>query len=293
MSLPISEIVRQVLIAERRPIIASRDLEILLRRLYAGAYADRFTLRTRKADPSQADLSRAVERMLSARVIRLDPDFGQTHYQVFDVLEQPAEVVCCTADPFAYVSHLSAMQMQGLTERNPADLVLTRPADLLWQQMWDDLQQDEPPLPGEARPRRRPKYAFPDRVRDRPILLHETRHPGASEAMGPRIRVATIGQAFLDMVTRPGWCGSISHVLEVWEREAEPHLDEIIAAIDASSAKLPKVRAGYILDEVLGIADERALAWQALAQRGSSQKLDPEKPYAPTYSEKWMISLNA
>lgn len=293
MSKPTAEVIREILVEERRPVISVHDLVDLLRKVYAGAYSSRYVSRTRKETPSETDLYRAVQRLVSARVVRRDPDFGQTHYQVFDVLEQPAEAVCCMADPFVYVSHLSAMQLQGLTERSPTDLVLTRPADILWQQMWSEAERNAPPSPDAGPPQRRPKYRFPEHVRGRPVLLHETRHPGVWEALGSRIRVATVGQAFLDMVVRPGWCGGISHVLEVWEREAETHLDEIIAAVDTYPAKLPKVRAGYILDEVLGIADERVLAWRASAQRGSSQRLDPERPYAPTYSERWMISLNA
>lgn len=244
-------------------------MESLLRDVYAGVYAERYEVRTRKTEPNESDLSKAFRRLEDARVIRLDPDFGYPYYQAFDVLEQPAEAVSCTADSSVYISHLSAMQMHGLTDRNPVDLVLSRPAGM------------------------RPKVHFPGHVRGRPILLHETRHPGTWETMGPRIRVATIGQAFLDMVVRPHWCGGVTHILEVWEREAEVHLDAIVAAIDAHPAKLPKVRAGYILDEVLGIADARVLAWLAFAQRGSSQKLDSEQPYAPTFSAKWILSLNA
>ena len=110
--------------------------------------------------------------------------------------------------------------------------------------------------------------------------------------MTPYGRVATHGQIFLDMVVRPSWCGGISNVLKVWRRKANDYLDEIIDAVNEHEAKLPKVRAGYIFDEVLGVTDERVLDWRKFAQRGSSQKLDPEKPYAPIYSENWMLSLN-
>lgn len=289
MAKTIAEAAKQILVEDGWPVITTRDLHGLLRRLYGDEYADRVEVRTRKTEPSDEDLYRAVQRLKDARVIREDPDFGANVYQVYDVLEQSTEAVCCTVDPLSYVSHLAAMQTLGLSERSPVQLVLTRPADPLWREMLEahHVSLGEPPV------RPRPKGSFPEKVRGRPILIHDTRHPGAWEATGPRIRVATLGQAFLDMVTRPAWCGGMAHVLEIWERDAEAYLEEIVTTVGASHAKLPKIRAGYILDEMLNIADERVLSWQELAQRGSSQKLDPERPYAPVFSEKWMISLNA
>jgi hypothetical protein len=288
MTAPLTEAVRQILVEDGRPLIAARDLKALLLGIYAGEYSERVEVRVRKREPSDADLSKATQRLRDTRVLREDPDFGPGFYQVFDVLEQPAEAVCCEADSFCYVSHLSAMQLHGLTERSPTHLVLTRPDETLWRQMRDKTMNSSP---SGGRPRSR--YSFPEQVRGRPILVHDTRHPGVWGAAGPRVRVATIGQTFLDMVVRPGWCGGTTHVLEVWEREAYRHLEELVTTINAYPVKLPKVRAGFILDEILGISDERVLAWHAFAQRGGSQKLDPEKPYAPTYSEKWMLSLNA
>lgn len=283
MALSIADAARLVLVQEQRPVLSSHDLNNFLLQLYRGAYAGRVELRTRKKDPSENDLYRSIQRLKDARVIRDDPDFGPGVYQVFDVLEQSAEAVCCAVDPLCYVSHLAAMQIHGLTDRSPTELTFTRPDDSLWRA--------EMRSRGEhLRPR--PRRNFPDRVRGRAVLVHDARHPGIYENAGPIIRVATVGQVFLDMVTRPAWCGGMAHVVEVWEREALAHLDEIIASVEQSSIKLPKVRAGYLLNEMLGVADQRVLAWRVFAQRGSSQKLDPEQPYAPTFSEAWMLSLN-
>ena len=86
------------------------------------------------------------------------------------------------------------------------------------------------------------------------------------------------------------------HVLEVWKEHASTHLDEIIGAMNAHSLKTTKiayVRAGFILNEFLQIQDKRVNAWIQFAQRGGSRKLDPDKSFEPTFSERWMLSLNA
>ena len=94
------------------------------------------------------------------------------------------------------------------------------------------------------------------------------------------------------MLSEPGLSGGIHHVIETWEEHVTDWLDEAIAAVDDAPKKLIKVRAGYLLAEHLGIDDPRINAWAQFAQRGGSQKLDPDAAYAPRFSERWMLSLN-
>lgn len=294
-TLIISEIVKAILLHEQRPVMTDYDLGLLLRRVYAGKYACFGTPRTRKPIPSDSDLRRAIQRLRKDRVIRTDPDFPHGVVQVFDVLDQTAELVCAEVDPYCYISHQSAMQRYGLSDRNPAHLVLTTYDDTLWRQHRGALMAAREAgleFPDDTRPMRQ-RVKFPDRVRGRPILIHETKYPGASQPLADsRARVATIGQTFLDMLTRPAWCGGMSHVLDLWDSQAKTYHQEIIAAVETCPVKLVKVRAGYILSERLGVTDPRVEAWHAFAQRGSSQKLDPERPYQPIFSERWMLSLN-
>lgn len=70
--------------------------------------------------------------------------------------------MACVVDPFAYLSHLSAMEYHGLTQRMPSMLFLSSPAPIEWKtfaeaRMWQDL--------GEAQlePIRLPMYG-PSRV---------------------------------------------------------------------------------------------------------------------------------
>ena len=82
------------------------------------------------------------------------------------------------------------------------------------------------------------------------------------------------------------------HVLDVWENEADQWVPEIIAAIDALDSKIAKVRAGYILSEVMDIDDPALHNWEQFSQRGGSRKLDTDAEYAPEFLERWMTSIN-
>jgi hypothetical protein len=52
-----------------------------------------------------------------------------------------------------------------------------------------------------------------------------------------------------------------------------------------------KQRVGFLL-ETLGHGHTRLEQWRASLQRGGSLKLVAREPYAPTFSERWNLSLN-
>ncbi len=96
---------------------------------------------------------------------------------------------------------------------------------------------------------------------------------------GRPIRVSTIGRTFLEMLKNPELCGEINHVLDVFEEYGEKHIRLITDDIDKNGTPIIKVRAGYILDELLNVKSEVIEKWSSFAQRGGSRKLDPKSEY--------------
>jgi predicted transcriptional regulator of viral defense system len=236
----------------------------------------------------------AQRRLLDRRAIVADADFRSGVWRISQAAESAsAEEIACIADPFCYVSHLSAMERYGLTDRSPEALHLTTPARPLWNAMRDARIIADLGMRRSSERRVLVRPGFSPMIRRRRVTIHETSHPADPVAIaGERTRITSIGQTFADMLDIPALCGGMRHVVDVWERSAGDWTGEIIAAVDALDIKIVKVRAGYLLSERLGIEDRRIDTWSALAQRGGSRKLDPDNDYAPTFSARWMISLN-
>lgn len=286
--------VEQALLKRDLPIITYYDFFVLGHSLFQQREWDGKPLKRMPQGWDQTRASNAIKRMEERRALVPDSDFRSGVWRVTQATRAgSAEEIVCIADPFAYVSHLSAMQRYSLTERSPKALHVTTPRRDLWNQLRNDRVHDDlPEIEGIDKPvLYRP--GFKDTIRRRPVIMHISSHPWTPVPLsGEETRITSIGQTFADMITEPGLCGGMRHVLDVWERDADQWLPEIVAAVDQLNSKIAKVRAGYILSEVLGLDDPAIARWEAFAQRGGSRKLDPEADYLPEFSERWMISLN-
>ena len=273
------------------PVISPFELYELIWRMYQDQ--DRKALYLRDPAPNAQVYTRLRNNLRKSGVLMPDPDYGSRLLRVIACPDLPADEITCLADPACHISYLSAMQRWGLTNRAPDALMMTRPdragtTRLLSQIMAGRAGGDVPP-PVPLR-----RITHPETVRRRPVILHETKAEARRISVrGTHARIATIGQTFLDMLLLPDACGGMAHVLETWETHARTYAEEILAAVDRCEVSLVRSRAGYILDERLGLTDPRMERWAKLGQRGSSRKLDPSAPFAPAFSEKWMISLNA
>lgn len=274
------------------PIITNYTLFLEVRALYLSGKK----LYLRRSDPTRTDYHRLRKNLLDANVITPDRNYRHRAYRVNANTDRAAEDICCLADSFCYVSQLSAMERYGLTNRRPKRLHISTPRGktlkkLIQEKMDADYEEISRLSPDEVMPLQ--GITHPHHVRRQYLKVFHTVHPGKSIQMrGSYARIATIGQTFLDTLEDPGSCGGMAHVIAVWEEHARNYIDDIINAVDGAESKIAKVRAGYLLEEILEIQNERITCWKQYAQRGGSRVLDPSRPFEPRFSEDWMISIN-
>lgn len=205
--------------------------------------------------------------------------------------------IYCSIDPFAYISHLSAMDFYGLTDRLPKILFVTTPSDSDWrrnakEKMKKDAHgQIDQYLKAEL-PRLK-KPAVDNKIMGFPVNQHSSKYQGAFRVVKDSpLRVSKIGRTFLDMLRSPDLCGGMHHVIDVFENHGRENKNLIINEIDSHGKDIEKVRAGYLLENICKIQDPRIEEWLGCVQRGGSRKLNPAMEYSPNYDERWCLSLN-
>ena len=84
-------------------------------------------------------MRRSLESLGSFGLVSPSKDFKpRTVHHLFGRAKPKAMEVACAADPFAYISHLSAMEFHGLTDRFSKILYLTTPPDTEWKELAKD-----------------------------------------------------------------------------------------------------------------------------------------------------------
>lgn len=275
-----------------KPVLRDYQLYFLLKEIYKkpeGLY-----LRNKKLNI--ATYRRTRNLLVKAQIIIQDQDYPNT-YRVLSLPDLSADEITCMVDPFCYISHISAMQRYGLTDRRPEALHITTPSNPLMKSLIQKKMEDDYNCPiTEINHNEFLRFTItrhPHNVRKRKIENYSTKNWGAHIPIkGTYSRISTIGQTFLDMLEKPELCGGMSHIIDIWKEHAENYIQDIIFSINDAPKTIQKVRAGYILDEIIGMDSPDIKEWIKYAQRGGSRVLDPSKPFINQYSEKWMISIN-
>lgn len=284
-----------------QPVVTSYHLGLLVFRLYqTKTYRGEPIARLSKSYPERSDYRRFVGSLEHSGVLRNTT--AVPNKEVFILLGKEissAEEIACCVDPFAYVSHLSAMEYHGLTDRFPKTLFITAPPSVRWSQLAVEKMRKD--IGGEfyssyldANLPRLRRLRLP-KINRKTVSLFTTVHydPGAYLSIqGKTLRVSTIGRTFLDMIREPDLCGGIYHVLDVFAEHAPRYLRLIVDKVDRHGSPIDKVRVGYILEERLKLEHPTITTWRAYAKRGGSRKLLAQADYSPHFSETWCLSIN-
>lgn len=277
----LGEAVAVLLRRQRKPIIEDIDIWEILEEIYKNKSVSYL----RGDAPTSSSLSRTKLLLSAERVISRDHNYRRS-WRVNELPDIPADEAVCLMDRGTCISHLSAMQIYKISERRPLQLYITVATNEQWREMVAKTNHgNDAPLTVRRH--------HPPVVRSRKIDALQTKNfPSITQMRGSFVRATEIGQTFLDMLESPERCVGMSHVLDVFNNHAEKYLKQIVERIDRTETKLTKVRAGYIISELLGISNPTVESWSQFAQRGGSQKLDPKAVYASQFSERWMLSLN-
>lgn len=278
------------------PVITNYELGVRIFRIKKTGMACGRTLHGTPRPAITKDISDARKALLDQGVFIEDVALPSTVHRLSERAHTDASEVLSSIDPFGFVSHLSAMEFHGLTDRLPTTIFFTTLSNAAWrsaaeEKMADDLQDDRQIYIGQGLPQlRHTQVKF---VQKMPVRVTRTSVRGGYRlANDGALRIAKLGRTFLDMLRHPERCGGIHHVLDVYVQRAQDYVPLILAAVERHGKPIDKVRAGYILEERCGIRDERIDSWLQFAQRGGSRKLDAQAEYVPHFSERWMLSIN-
>lgn len=280
-----------------QPVITPYQLGVLIFNSYINDSSLNNKSNTKKTLLNRKQYNNALNIMLSTGVITKVSSLSGSFFKVLGKSELSPDEVACSIDPFCYISHLSAMEYYGITDRLPRTLFVTSPPPASWKKFADaEMQNDlkehyelymESRFPLLTRHR-------PEKIAGKLIEYKNDSHMGAHKIVqGKTLRVATIGRTFLDMLRSPELCGGMQHVIDVYREYSKQYLRLIIDEIDIHGKDIEKMRAGYILENQANINnDARIEKWQTKVQRGGSRKLDPNGEFSPFFSERWSLSLN-
>jgi predicted transcriptional regulator of viral defense system len=205
------------------------------------------------------------------------------------------EEILMETHPFAAISYLSALVYHGLTDDLPQQTTVmiprTHTGGLLppgtFSTDWQGWQ-------GISVVRGR----TPARILGRPvqwIRIPAGRYFGIRDYQpnGYPVRVTTPERTLVDGLEQSALCGGLENVLQAWSRAQDTlDIDGLVEVVEQFNIAVLRQRVGFILDE-LDIKHPRVERWRATARRGGSSKLVADAPYAPTYSERWNLSINA
>jgi len=193
--------------------------------------------------------------------------------------------------PYAALSHQSALVFHQVTDQLPKEIHASVPTGRSSGLLPVGTKQSEW-FPGMSSIRGH----LASTIGEIPINWHQLeKFFGFAEysPQGYPVRVMTLEKTLIDGLATPEWCGGLNNVLRAWMNAKDAlNLKSVIKLTDRQDVGVLRQRVGYVLEK-LGFLDPELDVWTSKAVRGGSSKLLASAPFAPTFSERWMLSLNA
>lgn len=284
------------------PVIGDFDIAVMLIELYRDKKAGPHELRVTRDSPEAFRFRPEIHRLLNSDILTESPWVASLYQPSWADASLKESV--CFANPLCYVSHLSAMEVHGITNRMPSTTYFTSPDHATWKSTIARhraiyLQDKRIPSDNELIAFVRYRDESPTesrklRGKQRINLVKTNKWSERNAIQTQGYRVSTIGRTFLDMVSKPEYCGGMSHVISVFEEWGKLYKNQILMEASNYGNKIEKSRIGYLMEEIVGITNNSTLDdWAETAvQRGGSRRLNPHNSFEPTISERWCLSIN-
>lgn len=193
--------------------------------------------------------------------------------------------------PFAALSHYSALVFHQLTEDLPNQLHVSIPSGRSQSVMPVGTERADwtlvmSPIVGRQ----------PLQIEGTEVVWHRLdKFFGFSEysPKGYPVRVMTIEKTLIDGLATPEWCGGLTNVLRAWVTAKDAFsLERVLLFTEEAGIGILRQRVGFVL-ETMGFFAPELSNWAVNAKRGGSSKLLASAPFAPTFSERWKLSINS
>jgi predicted transcriptional regulator of viral defense system len=201
------------------------------------------------------------------------------------------EEVLFELNPYAALSHLSALAFHGLTEELPKGITAVISVDGTGGQ-----------LPLGTEPRDWEGVSFPNgrtpaKILGRPATWTRVKPErffgfAVYQPHGYSVRAMTPERSLIDGLREPEFCGGIANVLRAWVFARDTlDLEALVHQVDRFGVAVLRQRVGYVLEE-LGLPHPLLDEWHRQANRGGSSRLVASAPFVSEFSERWSLSLN-
>lgn len=195
-------------------------------------------------------------------------------------------------NPYAVVSHLSALVFHGLAMDRPNRLTVTVSRDVtggLVPAGTSPIDWEGMLLPSPSRPAKVHGYPVTWKLA-RPEAFFGY---GDYQPLGFPVRYTSPERTLIDGLTDPDLCGGMETVLQAWALARRTiNLDILVYQVERMGVAILRQRVGFILDQ-LDLSHPQLEGWRISSKRGGSSKLVAARPFASTYDERWNLSINA